>query len=246
MSVDRGGSGISTSSSSSITNFSSNKQFAPLDAVVASQPLPSIDVTNKFPVSADGANPKDLTEKGNPSRENTPENHSEHKQQSFAYPEFDGGRQVSAAADARRRLGILASVTNDPNDSSVPKRVRERQVRGQLAQQEIPKHRNVLRRLRAWHAWDTHHYSSLSAWLLGFFGIPKRPDRPNDSELKQLAMFYFPPRAELKVSICDFGEGKLEECETTLGQVEQCRSSISSISNQGTYNGKIGRRSLIG
>ena len=44
---------------------------------------------------------------------------------------------------------------------------------------------------------------------------------PHVEELKSLARHYYPPRAELKCHVCDFGEGKAEHKIIDLGQIEE-------------------------
>ena len=59
-------------------------------------------------------------------------------------------------------------------------------------------------------------------WMRGIFVDEyKRPPLPKHEELIQLAKHYYPPRGELKVHVCDFGEGRAEHAEITLGEVEE-------------------------
>ncbi|KAL9045450.1 MAG: hypothetical protein Q9214_001504 [Letrouitia sp. 1 TL-2023] len=120
------------------------------------------------------------------------------KRKEFSYPPLPEPWTISAADDTKRRTGISAAVGGSDMDARTFARARERKSRGEAAQQEAARHHGVLQRLKAWHQWETQHYSSLSAFLLSTIGYPRRPDRPGDSELKQLATFYFPPRSKLE------------------------------------------------
>lgn len=58
--------------------------------------------------------------------------------------------------------------------------------------------------------------------MLGLVSEPYRqPPLPKHEELVKLAKHYYPPRGELKVHVCDFGEGRAEHTEITLGEVEE-------------------------
>lgn len=151
------------------------------------------------------------------------------KRKDFPYPPLPGPWTTSAADDTKRRTGISAAVGGSDMDAHTFTRAHERKSRGDVAQQDAARHHSVLQRLKAWHQWETQHYSSLSAFLLGTIGYPRRPDRPGDSELKQLATFYFPPRSRLEVSIYDFGNEKFNLTTTTLGQIERCNSLLELI-----------------
>lgn len=89
-------------------------------------------------------------------------------------------------------------------------------------------HRVVLRRLKAWHQWETDRYKSLSKFLMSKAGIPKRPIRPTHAQLLSLATYFFPPRRSLKVVVCDFGESRFERFEVDLFNVQQCKSLFGS------------------
>lgn len=144
------------------------------------------------------------------------------KRKEFSYPPLPKPWTISAADDTKRRTGISAAVGGSDMDARTFARAYERKSRGEAAQQEAARHHGVLQRLKAWHQWETQHYSSLSTFLLSTIGYPRRPERPGDSELKQLAMFYFPPRSKLEVSIYDLGNEKFDLTTTTLGQIERC------------------------
>lgn len=109
---------------------------------------------------------------------------------------FSRRRQEEEAA-ARKRSGLVAS-----------------------AGKELEKHREVLKRLKAWHHWDANRHKSLSKFLLSNIGYPRRPDCPDESDLLSIAKYYFPPRAELKVIVCDYGTGRFNRFEETLGKIE--------------------------
>ncbi|KAL8788395.1 MAG: hypothetical protein Q9195_007313 [Heterodermia aff. obscurata] len=78
------------------------------------------------------------------------------------------------------------------------------------AREEWDQQRRVLRRLKAWHDWDENCHKSLTNFLMSKIGYPRRPSRPTHNELHQLALFYFPRRAKLKVIVCDYGDNRFE------------------------------------
>ena len=145
------------------------------------------------------------------------------KRKAFSYPPLPEPWTTSAADNTKRRTGIFAAVEGSDMDAQTSARAHERKSRGQAVQEEVGRHHAVLQRLKAWKKWKTEHYSSLSAFLLSTIGYPRRPDRPSDSELKQLATFYFPPRSKLEVSIYDIGNEKFDLTTTTLGNIERCK-----------------------
>ncbi|KAL8722754.1 MAG: hypothetical protein Q9225_000815 [Loekoesia sp. 1 TL-2023] len=85
---------------------------------------------------------------------------------------------------------------------------------------ELSKHRAVLKRLRAWHDWDQARRESLLSFVLSKLKIRRRPACPHEQELLSLALYYFPPRAELRATICDFGNGRFERFEQNLGKID--------------------------
>ena len=66
--------------------------------------------------------------------------------------------------------------------------------------------RKILDQLRQWHDYGIARSQSLrrNLWSRVF---PQRPPCPSQEQLKQLATFFFPPRASLEATICDYGDG---------------------------------------
>ena len=83
----------------------------------------------------------------------------------------------------------------------------------------------VLRRLRSWYQRNPSTHRSLIRLLWSGVsrrsGIPEQSLFPSSQELSSLAFFYFPPRPELLVTICDYGDGKLERFEVFLRDYPQ-------------------------
>ena len=48
-----------------------------------------------------------------------------------------------------------------------------------------------------------------------------RKDMPSQTELELLARHHYPPRSDLRVHVCDFGEGRAEHIEIPLGEIEE-------------------------
>lgn len=85
---------------------------------------------------------------------------------------------------------------------------------------ELRRHRATLKRLQTWYQWDETRRSSPMEYMLSNVGIRRRPACPDEQELLSLALYYFPPRAELKAIVCDFGDGKFHRFERSLGGIE--------------------------
>lgn len=82
--------------------------------------------------------------------------------------------------------------------------------------------RETLDQLRRWHKWGVRRQESLRWYLLSII-YPVRPSRPSHSALRELALFFFPPRATgIKVEICDYGEGRFERRAITIDKLEPC------------------------
>jgi hypothetical protein len=64
--------------------------------------------------------------------------------------------------------------------------------------------------------------SFLQKALMPIFPGFGRPDRPRDKDLERLAHHYFPQRGDLKIRICDFGDGRVEYSESRLDDLENC------------------------
>ena len=90
----------------------------------------------------------------------------------------------------------------------------------QSAEVQLDQQRRVLSRLKAWYEWDQNRHRSLKNFLLSKMGYPRRPSLPHHNELTQLALYFFPPRAKLKVIICDYGPDRFERLEVELGDIE--------------------------
>ena len=200
-------------------------------------PLEGVVVVNPSHPSANGVerppNQADESVTGSPLDVATPEIEQDcdpvEKRKAFSYPPLPEQWVTSAADDTKRRTGIFAAVEGSDMDAQTSMRAHKRRSRGQAAQQEVGRHHAVLQRLKAWNNWETERYSSLSAFLLSKIGYPRRPDRPSDSELKQLATFYFPLRSKLEVSIYDIGNENFDLTTTTLGDVERCKSIFALV-----------------
>ena len=84
------------------------------------------------------------------------------------------------------------------------------------AEEESNRQRDTLNRLRSWHDWDQGRRTSLTRFCLSKLRLSKRPACPNEDELISLATYYFPPRVDLKVIVCDFGASRFERSEHSL------------------------------
>ncbi|KAL8898273.1 MAG: hypothetical protein Q9207_006790 [Kuettlingeria erythrocarpa] len=76
--------------------------------------------------------------------------------------------------------------------------------------------RETLDQLRRWHGWGVRRQQFIKWYLLSII-YPVRPSRPSHSKLRELALFFFPPRATgVKVEICDYGQAWYEQAGRDL------------------------------
>ena len=98
---------------------------------------------------------------------------------------------------------------------------RERKRREQLARYGAQNRgqQDVYQRLKRW---ADKKAMPAKDWVRGLLAEDyKRSPLPKHEELIKLAKHYYPPRGELKVHLCDFGEGRAEQTEIKLGDVEE-------------------------
>ena len=100
------------------------------------------------------------------------------------------------------------------------------------AKDELGQVRETLDKLRLWHDWGVRRSQYLHSNIKSKI-FPNRPPCPPFEELKRLATFFFPPRAKLIATVCDYGEGRFERHESNLallwpGQFEALTSFRSS------------------
>ncbi|KAI4269764.1 MAG: hypothetical protein LQ337_007085 [Flavoplaca oasis] len=108
------------------------------------------------------------------------------------------------------------------SDSPVPDTELSEQETPEIdyANETLTSVRKTLDRLRKWYGWGVRRETSLRSYLLSKV-YPRRPPCPSQTELKRLALFFFPLRnTGIKVDICDFGENRFETCSTTIDKVE--------------------------
>ena len=94
-----------------------------------------------------------------------------------------------------------------------------RQKRLQRYNTEKNRQKSVYERLKRWADTEVRDIKYVVASL--FLDKYKREALPSTDELVQLAQHYYPPRGQVKVQVCDFGEGRAEHTEITLGEVEE-------------------------
>ena len=103
---------------------------------------------------------------------------------------------------------------------------------------ELQRQREVLKRLKAWHAWDVRRRINPFRFLLTLVGLARPPACPSHEELRSLATFFFPPRESLKVSICDFGEDhRYERHVVPLASIERREFPRFTFRSQANMDG---------
>ncbi len=87
--------------------------------------------------------------------------------------------------------------------------------------------RKIVKKLRAWHEWDENRRRSPIKYILSCIYSTRTPC-PSHAELLAPATSFFPPRAKLTATICDFscksGVGLYETPSEPLFQAYKCRS----------------------
>ena len=89
--------------------------------------------------------------------------------------------------------------------------------------EELKPQREVLARLRLWHAKEDRRRKSFIQSRLSRLW-PVLSIRPSNNELRSLVAFYFPPYELLSATVCDFGEGRFERFKTNIDDAKLCMS----------------------
>lgn len=91
---------------------------------------------------------------------------------------------------------------------------------------------HTLEALRRWHSAEEKEVPLLGSeppnlWkvLAQMIWPTKIPSLPSIDEITSLVHHYYPPRAQVKVEVCDFGPGRATHFTTTLPQVQSCWES---------------------
>ena len=152
-------------------------------------------------------------------------------QASSALPRYD----TTTFSDAAYRLRDLVSGNNYINGVNEVEN----------ANSTLVTVRQTLDQLRKWHYWEVRRQQSLKSYLIS--KIHPRPHCPSPSDLKDLALFFFPSRANgVTVDICDYGDGRFERCNTTVNNLESCQSRSTFGLALPTNSHQILEASLIG
>ena len=83
----------------------------------------------------------------------------------------------------------------------------------------LQEHADTVEELRLWAKYrDT--YSATKSFFRTIFMRDRHVDMPSEQSLYPVINHFFPPRSEIVVIICDFGEGRAERKEVRLGDIE--------------------------
>ncbi len=132
--------------------------------------------------------------------------------------------RLTAPAEHTHSAGSILGSTADHKETT---------VEVENARANLTKVREILARLRKWREWELERGHSLRKFLLSKI-FPRRPPCPSLPELKQLATFIFPPRASLKATVCDYGEGRFHRFELPISIIGPGGYTSSSVRLQGT------------
>jgi hypothetical protein len=118
-----------------------------------------------------------------------------------------------ATTDTLRDFGKILSRSRDPELEEAKRRKLEQY------KQRTQRQRPTLLKLIRWADADVQTGKDWILYALRFF---RRPPLPKDQELISLARHFYPPRMELKVHVCDFGDNRFNHSEISLGEIERC------------------------
>lgn len=106
---------------------------------------------------------------------------------------------------------ILSNYSRDPPPEIPDAVLQERR----LAMRE---HAKTVEELRKW---VRHRESSMIGKVLRIFLNHVKIRMPSEQKLYHSINHFFPPRFDILVTICDFGDGRAEHREVRLGDIEQ-------------------------
>jgi hypothetical protein len=86
-------------------------------------------------------------------------------------------------------------------------------------QQDLQQYAETVEELRKWAR--TRQDPVFGDALRRIFLGSSRAGLPPDGKLYPCVSHFFPPRFDLKVTVCDFGDGRAERKEVRLGDIEQ-------------------------
>jgi len=107
---------------------------------------------------------------------------------------------------------ILSNYTRDPPPEISDVLLQERRLSARV-------HAETVDRLRRWAG---HGEGSVAGKILRAVGIPgARAKMPPSKDVFRSIDHFFPPRSDIRVVVCDFGDGKAMRQEVRLGDIQQ-------------------------
>jgi hypothetical protein len=108
---------------------------------------------------------------------------------------------------------ILGKFTRDPPPDLYDVALRERRA-------ALQKHTETVEELRKW-AKNRESSTALKILLRTIFWKGVKIRMPPEQKLYHSINHFFPPRLEMRVIVCDFGEGRAERNEVRMGDIER-------------------------
>jgi hypothetical protein len=108
---------------------------------------------------------------------------------------------------------ILGKFTRDPPPDLHDVALQERRA-------VLQKHAETVEELRKW-AKNRESSTAVKILLRTIFWKDVKVRMPSEQKLYHSINHFFPPRSEMKVIVCDFGEGRAERNEVRLGDIER-------------------------
>lgn len=114
---------------------------------------------------------------------------------------------------------ILGNYTRDPPPEIPDAMLQERRLR-------LREHAETVEKLRKW---AKHREKSMSSKIFRRIFLKRfSATMPPDHKLYESIDYFFPPRFDVLVTVCDFGDGRAERREVRLGDIERGKSKLQA------------------
>jgi hypothetical protein len=113
---------------------------------------------------------------------------------------------------------ILGKFTRDPPPDLHDVALQERRA-------ALQEHKETVEELRKW-AKNRESGTAVKFLLRAIFWSGVKVRMPSEQKLYHSINHFFPPRLEMKVIVCDFGEGRAERNEVRMGDIERGKREL--------------------
>jgi hypothetical protein len=116
---------------------------------------------------------------------------------------------------------ILGKFTRDPPPYLHDVALQERRA-------VLQKHTDTVEELRKW-AKNRESSTAVKVILRTLYWKGVKIRMPSEQKLYHSINHFFPPRSEIKVIVCDFGEGRAERNEVRMGDIERGKRQAMAV-----------------